>query len=198
MTLGPDLGELWPGMLQEFVLSRTVRDTALMLDIVSGPAPGDPFLITQPVRPYAQEANTPAEERLRIAWTANSWQPGGFVNAEIVRCMEQVVSECERAGHELIEASPVFDYEEYPKGSMHSLGLRTVCRDGYLRQTALGRTISEETLEPVMLSFYKYSKGLTGTDMITTEFFLNKFRRAFGNFFEQYDMLPHTYIDQIT
>ncbi len=40
-----------------------------------------------------------------------------------------------------------------------------------------------------MLSFYKYSKGLIGTDMITTEFFLNKFRRAFGRFFEQYDML---------
>ena len=55
--------------------------------------------------------------------------------------------------------------------------------------SAMGRTISEETLEPVMLSFYKFSKGLTGTDMIMTEFFLNKFRRTFGKFFEQYDML---------
>jgi amidase len=55
--------------------------------------------------------------------------------------------------------------------------------------SAMGRTISEETLEPVMLSFYKYFKGLTGTDMIMTEFFLNKFRCAFGKFFERYDML---------
>ena len=54
---------------------------------------------------------------------------------------------------------------------------------------AMRRTISEETLEPVMLSFYKYSKGLRGTDMIMTEFFLNKFRRAFGKFFERYNML---------
>jgi amidase len=131
VTLGPDMGELWPGMLQEFILSRTVRDTALMLDMVSGPAPGDPFIITQPVRPYAQEANTPAE-RLRIAWTANSWQPSGFVDPEVVRCVEQVVSKCERAGHELIEASPVFDYEEYLK-AMRSLGLWIVCRDGYVR-----------------------------------------------------------------
>jgi amidase len=102
-----------------------------MLDMVSGPAPGDPFIITQPVRPYAQEANTPAE-RLRIAWTANSWQPSGFVDPEVVRCVEQVVSKCERAGHELIEASPVFDYEEYLK-AMRSLGLWIVCRDGYVR-----------------------------------------------------------------
>jgi amidase len=187
VTLGPDMGELWPGMLQEFVLTRTVRDTALMLDMVSGPAPGDPFIITQPVRPYAQEVNGPAE-RLRIAWTANSWQPGGFVDPEIVRCLEQVVSECERAGHELIEASPVFDYEEYLKALSvaWTFGLYAGMD---MFAAAMGRTISEETLEPVMLSFYKYSKGLTGTDMIMTEFFLNKFRRAFGKSFERYDML---------
>ena len=57
------------------------------------------------------------------------------MDPEVVRCVEQVVSECERAGHELIEASPVFDYEEYPKGSMRkSLGLRIVCRDRYVRR----------------------------------------------------------------
>jgi amidase len=44
-------------------------------------------------------------------------------------------------------------------------------------------------LESVMLSFYKYSKGLTAADMFMTEFVLNKFRRTFGKFFEQYDML---------
>jgi amidase len=51
------------------------------------------------------------------------------------------------------------------------------------------RPISEETLEPVMLSFYNYSKGLTGADMMMTEFWLNKFTRTFGDFFKQYDML---------
>ncbi len=178
VTLGPDFGELWPGMLQEFVMSRTVRDTALMLDMVSEPAPGDPFIITQPVRPYVQEVNAPAEH-LRIAWTMDSWQPGGFVDSEVVRCVEQVVFECERVGHELVEASPVFDYEEY---------LHAVCI-AWSFGALTGRTISEETLEPVMLSFYKYSKGLTGADMMMTEFALNKFRRTFGRFFEQYDML---------
>ena len=187
VTLGPDLGELWPGMLQEFVLTRTVRDTTLMLDMVSGSAPGDPFIITQPVRPYAQEVNVPAE-RLRIAWTANSWQPDSFVDPEIVRCMEQVVSECERAGHELIEANPVFDYEEYLKAVCVAWAFGLYAGMDMFA-AAMGRTISEETLEPVMLSFYKYSKALTGTDMIMTEFFLNKFRRTFGKFFERYDML---------
>jgi len=187
VTLGPDIGEIWPGMLQEFVLSRTVRDTALMLDAVSGPAPGDPFIITQPVRPFAQEVNAPAE-RLRIAWTTDSWQPGVTVDSEVVRCVEKVVSECEKAGHELVEASPVFDYEEYLQATCKAwaFGLY-VGMDMF--GGALGRKVSEETVEPVMLSFYKYSKGLVAADMFITEFVLNKLRRTFGIFFEQYDML---------
>jgi amidase len=53
----------------------------------------------------------------------------------------------------------------------------------------LGRKVSEEYLEPVMLSFYNYSKSLTASDMFMTQFVLNKFCRTFGKFFEQYDML---------
>jgi amidase len=187
VTLGPDIGEMFSGMLQEFVLSRTVRDTALMLDMVSKPVIGDPFIIIQPVRPYAQQVNAPLE-RLRIAWTTDSWQPGGSVNAEVVRCVEQVVSECQRVGHELVEASPDFNYEEY----LHAIcvawafgmyvGLDAVA-------AAEGQLISEENVEPPLLSFYNYSKGLTGADMMTAEFTLNKFRRTFGQFFEQYDIL---------
>jgi len=187
VTLGPDIGEMWPGMLQEFVLSRTVRDTALMLDAVSEPVLGDPFIIVQPVRPYAQEVNSPTEI-LRIAWTTDSWQPGGSVNSEVVRCVEQVVSECERAGHELVEASPVFDYEEYLHAICIAWAFGMYAGIDMLA-AATGRTISEETMEPVLLSFYKYSKGLTGADVVMAEFVLNKFRRTFGKFFEQYDML---------
>lgn len=102
--------------------------------------------------------------------------------------MEQVVSECERAGHELVEASPVFDYEEYLRATCiaWAFGLH-IGMDIF--GGAMGRKVSEETVEPVMLSFYRYSKGLTAADMFMTEFALNKFRRTFGKFFEQYDML---------
>ncbi len=187
VTLGPDIGEMWPGMLQEFVLSRTVRDTALMLDAVSAPVPGDPFVITQPARPYTEEVNAPMGH-LRIAWTTESWQPDAPVNSEVVHCVGQVVSECERMGHELIEASPIFDYEEYLRATCiaWSFGLYAGIE---MFAGMMGREISEETLEPVMLSFYNYSKGLTAADMFMTEFAFNKFRRTFGKFFEQYDML---------
>lgn len=158
-----------------------------MLDTVSRPILGDPYIIIQPARPYVQEVNT-SVEKLRIAWTADSWQPGGYVDPEVVRCVEKVVSGCENAGHELVGDSPVFDYEEY---------LHAVCTAWAfgiyagidMFAAAEGRTISEENAEPVMLSFYKYSKSLTRADMMMTDFALNRFRRTFGKFFEQYDLL---------
>lgn len=187
VTLGPDLGEVWPGMLQEFVLSRTVRDTAVMLDAVSAPVLGDPFIIVQPSQPYAKELNAPTES-LRIAWTADTWKPGSSVDTEVVRCVEQVVSECEKAGHDLVETSPVFDYEEY----LHAICVAWAfgMYAGFdMFSAAMRRPLNEETLEPVMLSFYEYSKGLKGADMMMTEFVLNKFRRIYGKFFERYDVL---------
>ena len=187
VTAGPDFGEIWPGMLQEFVVSRTVRDTALMLDAVSAPALGDPFVITQPNRLYSQEVGAPSG-RLRIAWTTDSWKPDASVDSEVVHCVEEVVSECERAGHELVEASPAFDYEEFLDATCKAwaFGLYVMMD---MSGSALGRKVSEETVEPVMLSYYKYSKSLTAPDMFMTELALNKFRRTFGQFFEKYDML---------
>ncbi|MCW4035442.1 MAG: amidase [Candidatus Bathyarchaeota archaeon] len=187
VSLGPDFGEIWPGMLQEFVLTRTIRDTALMLDAVSKPILGDPFIIKQPQRPYMQEVNAPTK-KLRIAWTTDSWQPNSSVNPEVVSCVEQVVSECENAGHELVEASPVFDYEQYLHSICNAWAFGMYAGMDMIAMTK-GATISEENVEPVFLSFYKYSKGLTGADMMMTEFVLNGIRRMFGNFFEQYDLL---------
>ncbi len=187
VTSGPDFGELWPGMLQEFVVSRTVRDSAVMLDAVSAPAPGDPFVITQPARSFAQEVNAPTGH-FKIAWTNDPWRPDASVDSEVIRCVERVVSECEGAGHELIEGSPVFDYEEFLDATCKAWAYGMyVGMDMF--GAALGRSVSEETVEPVMLSYYKYSKGLTAADMFMTEFVLNKVRRNFGRFFETYDML---------
>ena len=187
VTPGPDSDGGLAGMGQEFVVSRTVRDTAAMLDAVSQPAPGDPFIIVQPQRPYMQEVDAPIS-KLRIAWTARSWQPGTVVHPEVERCVERVAATCEEMGHLVVEATPVFDYEEY---------LRAVCivwKFGFdVKMDALaaerGREISEETLEPVTLSCYHDAQRVTSRDVTMSEGILNKFRRNFGQFFQGCDVL---------
>lgn len=187
VTGGPLLGEIFAGTLQEFVLSRTVRDTAVMLDAVSAPAPGDPFIITQPARPFAQEVGAPVE-KLRMAWTTDPWPPGAPVDPEVVGCVEQVVTELGRAGHHVEEATPVFDYEEFHRATCLAWAFGMYAgMEMFAAMT--GRPLSTETLEPVTLSYYHYSKGLAAGEMFMTDLVLNKFRRILGRFFERYDLL---------
>ena len=187
VTGGPDFGELFSGTLQEFVVSRTVRDTATMLDAVSAPAPGDPFVITQPSRPFREEVGAPMG-RLRVAWTTNPWLPGATADPEVVGCVEQVASELRGAGLEVAEGSPAFDYEEFLRATCDAWAFGMYAgMDMFAAMT--GREITTETVEPVTLSFYDYSKGLGPSSTFMAEMVLNKFRRTFGMFFEEHDLL---------
>jgi len=187
VTGGPDFGEIFSGTLQEFVLSRTLRDTAVMLDAVSAPAPGDPFIITQPSRPYRQEVGAPVG-KLRVAWTTTPWKPGALVDSEVVKCVERVATELEGAGHDVEEAAPVFDYEEFLKATCDAWAFGMYAgMDMFAAMTR--RQISLENVEPVILSYYNYSKGLPAARTFMTEMTLNKVRRTFGSFFETHDLL---------
>src|SRR5207247_11429242 len=64
-TLGPDFGEYWGPLTHEHVLTRSVRDTALVLDAVAGPGPGDPYTAPAPARPFRTEVGAPPA-RMRV------------------------------------------------------------------------------------------------------------------------------------
>jgi amidase len=53
VSLGPDYGEYWGGLVISHVVSRSVRDTAVALDAVAGGMPGDPYFAPPPARPFA-------------------------------------------------------------------------------------------------------------------------------------------------
>ncbi len=53
--LGPNLGDIMSGLVAEHVVTRSVRDSAAVLDCTAGPAPGDPYHAPPPERPYLEE-----------------------------------------------------------------------------------------------------------------------------------------------
>ena len=69
---GPLIGDNMSGLTVELAVSRSVRDTAAILDAVQGPSPGDPYVAPPPERPYMEEL---AEARsLRIGlWPQPRW-----------------------------------------------------------------------------------------------------------------------------
>ena len=51
-SFGPAIGERWSGFSDEFAMTRSVRDTAALLDVTGGPMPGDPYTAAPPARPF--------------------------------------------------------------------------------------------------------------------------------------------------
>ncbi|MBI5503640.1 MAG: amidase [Deltaproteobacteria bacterium] len=102
ISLGPDIGEFWGGMVFEFALSRTVRDTAALLDCVHGTMPGDPYEAAPPRRPYATEVGRDPG-RLRIGLLSSHQ---GGVHADCTAAAESAARTLQSLGHDVEVSSP--------------------------------------------------------------------------------------------
>ena len=101
---GPVFGELWQGAVVEHVISRTVRDSAAMLDATQGADSGPPYIIAPPERPYGEEVKRDPG-RLRIAFSTRS-MVSGAVHPEYVAAAEKTAQLLEKLGHEVSEERP--------------------------------------------------------------------------------------------
>ncbi len=97
-------------------LARSVRDCAALLDAVSGPAPGDKYVIRDPSRPYSDEINR-SPGRLRIAIHTQSWS-GDPVNIEVANAVSSVGTVLEGLGHHVIPDTPVFDWDQFVEANL--------------------------------------------------------------------------------
>jgi len=186
VSCGPEFDEKLFGLVQEFVVSRTVRDSAAMLDVVSRPAPGDPFVITQPRRPFLEEVDAPTG-KLRIAFSAESWTGVG-VNPEIAAGVEAIARMCETMGNNVEAAKPQIDLEPY-FGALRvfwGASMRFACE--YLAHK-MQRPLNREQLEPVTLRVYEDAAQFTAADVIRARSALNLTCRRVGAFLEEYDLL---------
>src|SRR5687767_11371589 len=102
---GPDAVEYWQGCAVEHVLTRSVRDSAAVLDAVHGSDPGAPYAAMPPARPFLDEVGA-APGKLRIAFTRQPLLPATFVHPECIAAVESAAKLCAELGHEVEEAHP--------------------------------------------------------------------------------------------
>ncbi|MFT3924136.1 MAG: amidase [Myxococcales bacterium] len=104
---GPEMGEALHGAAMNHVLTRTVRDSATMLDATHGPESGSITRLAAPARPYAEEVQR-EPGRMRIAFSTRS-PLGTDVHADAVRAIERTAHTLEGLGHHVEEAEPELD-----------------------------------------------------------------------------------------
>ncbi|MBW8844843.1 MAG: amidase [Burkholderiales bacterium] len=173
VSVGPGQGEVWFGASSEGVLSRSVRDTALALDILSGPEAGDPVALPAPATPFVDQMRAPLR-RLRIAWCTDS-PIGEPVHDEARLAVERTVALLKGLGHVVEPARPDIDGRALASSFLHiyfgqvpaalsraiALGGREADFEPLTRViAALGRATSAERLTQELQRWNDYARGL--------------------------------------
>jgi len=184
-TLGPDFGEYWGPLTHEFVLTRSVRDTAAVLDAVAGIAPGDPYTAPPPPRPYADEVGAPTG-RLRVGFTTTT-PSGQSSHADPTRAVDLTARLLEELGHACEPASiPALD-DSYNQAFITVLST-AVARDVARWSARLGRDITDE-LEPSNTFFTMMGRQMSGVDYVAAIEDLQAWTRRVAAWWEDHDLL---------
>jgi amidase len=185
--VGPDSLELLKGLAVEHCLSRTVRDSAALLDATQGPGVGDYYVIPAPERPFLEEVGR-SPGRLRIGFTAVPWEESGPVDPACVAATERTAQRLADLGHEVEEASFSIDAEAFTL-AIARIWSTAVASMGSALGAALGRTPDEETLEHGILACYRLGRELRATELEEALGVFNPICRSFGAFFESHEVL---------
>ena len=147
---GPDVGEGWSGMSTGHVVSRSVRDSARMMDCTHGPAPGDPYAAPPPDQPFIEEVGADPGQ-LRIALMTDGFD-GRPLDPECIRGVEDAAKLCADLGHRVEIARPALDVAAVLQASRTVIAgnVWTAVR---LRCEALGREPSGQDVEAVTWAF---------------------------------------------
>lgn len=183
---GPDMGESLNGFSSNHCVSRSVRDSAALLDATSGPEPGDPYHVAAPEHPFLEDAGR-APGPLRIAVSTRA--PNGVpVDPEWVSATEQAARLLADLGHRVEEAAPEYDVEALFAAWRVIVGaVLSVQVTSY----ADGKGIKDPLalLEPVNAAWVEEGKRRTAAEYFRAEMVQHGIGRRVGGFFARYDIL---------
>lgn len=167
ISLGPDLSEAWAGFVTQAVLTRSVRDAASILDVVSGPMPGDAYFAPPPVSPFATNVGRdPGKLRIGLMTAV----PGGMASLQpdVQTAIEDAAHLVASLGHEVETAAPpaLFD----PSIAEFFVNIVNVWTAYGLDEMAriVGRPVTENDVEPGTWFQAEAGRQVSGTDYVNS------------------------------
>jgi amidase len=179
---GPELGEGWSGCVVEHVITRSVRDTAAVLDCVAGPANGDPYVAPPPARPFLAEVGRDPGE-LRIGFFAKSAWIAPHAEAEAA--VASAARLLEALGHGVEDAHPAaLDEREWASGAA-AIVAASVARELAGFERATGDRVTPEDVEPATWAMAERGRALGAAEYLQVLDGLHAFGRRLRSFWRE-------------
>ncbi len=186
MPTGPDFGDMWRGFAQEHVLTRSVRDSAAMMDVTAGEDVGTPVACPAQSRPFLQEVTT-EPGRLRIAMTSTPFF-GSHVHDDCKAALADAAALLTSLGHDVVEAEPVLDGAALARSFLTVVAAE--CRaDIEWMGEQLQRAPRRDDVEVATWALGVLGRHFRASDYANAVRRLQAAGRTVGQFFTQYDVL---------
>ena len=183
ISAGPEGGEGLSGLAMQHVVSRSVRDSAAMLDALAGPLAGDPYVAPPPARPWRDEVGA-APGRLRIGFARRA-PNGAPLHADCLAAVDDAAALCAALGHEVDESSPEADFEVLRSGFGTVFAAHTMANVGRANG---GRLPARELLEPLTYALAERGAAIGAAEFIAALHALHRQSRRIAGWFDAHDL----------
>ncbi len=185
--VGPDRGESVSGLSVQHALTRSIRDSALLLDCTKGFEIGDPYAAPAAPESYVHAMRAPLPTRLKIAMVRQA--PGNYpVAADCLRAVHNAAKQCEALGAVIIEETLTMDNEAL-KLATHTLWCAQLANTLHRYAQFIGRAYTKEDVEEANFFMAKCGVKFTARDYAQALDVIHHTGRQMGQFMQQYDLI---------
>ncbi len=179
-------GEGWGGLSAQHVVTRSVRDSAMLLDIECQPEPGDPYWLPPPARPFVEKAGRePGKLRIGFSTAALTW---GTSDPQCVRAVRETAALCEALGHQVEDIVLPGNFQMMAMAVNVVVGANIAA----LLEREAGRRgapIREDEVEKLTWLVYQEGRRTTSIKYAEAMYTLHGFGRTFCGAFEKHDVI---------
>lgn len=187
VSAAPGLVSGLGGVGHSFMLTRTVRDCATLLDVLSGPCGGDFIELPAPDQRFADAIANQKSHPLRIGVARESWS-NTPITPEVLAALDRVIEECQRLGHMVELLAAPFDYGTFYEAqkTLWAVNLRVAINE--LAQ-CLNRVPSDENLQSTTMALYVAAERVEGEAYAQAQRALGRCARQMATAFDRFDLL---------
>jgi amidase len=186
VSLAPEFTEFTGGIAIEGCLSRTVLDTAINLDAIAGPEPGDPYWAPPPSAPFA-EAVERDPGRLRIALAIEA-PNGAPVHPDCEAAARSAADLLSDLGHEVREAAPDWRDDGYVENFI-KIWTAGVGDEVHTYGRLKGEPLEVTRLEPLTQQMVEMAGAFTAVDYLGSLDYLRRLSRRVVSFWDDVDIV---------